>query len=73
MSRALNLNASESEVRQVCTDHSIVFTSIEKLLPRGTRVVCINGNGSAVLRRKMLGKIIDGEVRRMPRALRTAP
>lgn len=72
MSRAMNLSVPESEVRRVCEDLGIAMTSIESLLPSGTRVVCLTGNGSAVLRNKMRAHIIEGEVKRMPRALRTA-
>ncbi len=73
MSRAMNLSVTESEVRRVCEDLGIVTTSIEKLLPTGTRVVCLNGDGSATLRNKMRAHLISGIVTRVPRALRTAP
>jgi hypothetical protein len=72
MSRAMNLTPSESEVKRICEDARIAITSIEKLLPSGTRVVCLNGDGAATLRNKMRGKIIEGTVKRMPRSLRTA-
>jgi hypothetical protein len=72
MSRAMNLNASEADVKKACAELAIAFTSIETLLPSGTRIVCLNGDGAAMLRRKMLGKVVEGTVKRMPIRLATA-
>lgn len=69
MSRAMNLNMPQSEVARLCAELGIVITSIEALVPKGTRVVCRTGDESAVLRRKLTGKLIDGAVVRMPRSL----
>jgi hypothetical protein len=60
----------EKEVAQLCADLGIMTTSIETLVPRGTRVVCRTGDGSAVLRRKLSGKLIEGTVVRTPRSIR---
>jgi|GEM_PF-1721357 len=72
MSRAMNVNLTESEVRRVCADMSIAITAIEALIPSGTRVVCQNAEGSLALWNKLRTKIIAGPVRRTPRSLPTA-
>jgi hypothetical protein len=73
MSRAMNLSVNQSEVVKICGDMGIATTSIEPLLPKGTRVVCLNADGAAALRNKMRASMIEGAVTRMPRSLRTAP
>jgi len=72
MSRAMNVNLTESQVRRVCEGMSIAITAIEPLIPSGTRVVCQNVEGSLALWNKLRANIIPGPVRRMPRSLRTA-
>lgn len=69
MSRAMNLNMLQSDVAKLCAELGIATTSIETLVPSGTRVVCLTGDGSAVLRRKLSSKLIDGAIVRMPRRL----
>lgn len=72
MSRAMNLNMPEGDVVRLCDELGIKTTSIEKLVPSGTRVVCRTGDGSAVLRKKVAGKLIEGSVVRMPRSIRSS-
>ncbi len=67
MSRAMNLNATEAEVVDTCTQHKIVTTAVEALLPAGTRVVCQTSDGAAILRKKMKARLIEGSVKRSPR------
>ena len=64
MSRAINLNASESDVRAACTSANIGISVIEPLPTGGTRVVCITGEGASTLRRSMKKKVIEGRVER---------
>ena len=72
MTRAMNLNMIEADVAKLCAELGIATTSIETLVPSGTRVVCRTGDGSAVLRRKLAGKLIEGAVGRMPRSIRSS-
>ena len=67
MSRAMNLNVTEAEVVDACTQHGVLTTAVEALLPMGTRVVCRTSEGAALLRKKLKTKIIDGTVKRSPR------
>jgi len=70
MSRALNLNASVAEVSALCETLGISTTSIEALIPSGTRVVCQNSVGAATLRTKLKAKLIDGAIKRLPLIVR---
>lgn len=67
MSRALNLNATEAEVKAACASAGVAITTMEPLLPAGTRVVCQNSEGAFALRGKMRTKLIEGAVVRSPR------
>jgi len=67
MSRAMNLNATETEVTDACTQHGVTTTAVEALLPAGTRVVCQTSEGAAVLRKKLKSRLIEGSVTRSPR------
>lgn len=67
MSRAMNLNATETEVVDTCAQHNVATTTVESLLPAGTRVVCQTSEGAAILRKKMKAKLIVGSVKRSPR------
>lgn len=73
MSRAMNLSVAQDEIKRICADMGISTTSLEPLLPNGSRVVCLTADGAAVLRKKMRDQVIEGSVKRVPRALRTAP
>ncbi len=67
MSRALNVNATESEVSAICVTLGVSTTAMEMLIPSGTRVVCQTSEGALTLRKKLKGKIIDGAIVRSPR------
>ena len=66
MSRAMNLNLTRAEVEAAVLKHGAVISSIEPLLPSGTRVVLTNAEQAASLRRKLKTQIIEGKVRRTP-------
>ena len=66
MSRAININATESHVVGTCGKHGAVITSIETLRSGGTRVVVTNGDSAAIVRRAYGAKVIDGAVQREP-------
>ena len=63
-SRALNVTASAADVRALCTQHKLAISAIETLLSGGTRVVMMNGDDAANLKRLMKSKVIVGDVKR---------
>lgn len=69
MSRALNVDATESEVSAACLTMGVDTTAIEVLIPSGTRVVCRNSEGALALRKKFKAKLIEGPITRSPRSI----
>ena len=69
MSRAMNLDATEAHVIDMCAKHDAQISSIETLVSGGTRVVLMNGDAAAVVRRAYGRKILDGAVTRTPTRL----
>lgn len=69
MSRAMNLLMPQKEVAELCAALGVVTTSIESLIPRGTRVVCKTVEGSEILFRKVRKSVIEGSITRSPRSL----
>ncbi|WP_380872274.1 hypothetical protein ACFB49_32180 [Sphingomonas sp. DBB INV C78] len=67
MSRAMNLTSTKAEVTAACQSLNIATTTIEALIPSGTRVVCQTSEGALALRKKMKSQIITGAVTREPR------
>lgn len=63
-SRALNLTVDEAEVRAQCTKHDLPISAIEELLSGGTRVVMMNGDDAATLRKVFKTKLLTGQVER---------
>jgi len=68
----MNVSLAQHEVVRICADMGIATTSLETLIPNGTRAVCRTSEGSLALWNKMRAHIIHGPVKRMPRALKTA-
>ena len=66
MSRAVNVNAKTVEVETLCDRHAIRISTMEELLSGGTRVVLVNADGAAALRKHMKTKLIEGQVKRSP-------
>lgn len=66
MSRALNVNASQADVLTICKKHGAVVSAIEALASGGTRVVLMNSDATATMRRAFGRKLLTGEVRRTP-------
>jgi hypothetical protein len=64
MSRAMNINLSEDQVRQACEAVGAEISVIEKLEPSGIRLVCTSSEGATAVRHKLRTKMIDGPVRR---------
>lgn len=66
MSRAINVNAAESDVVAMCKKHSLTVSAIEALASGGTRVVLMNGDAAATARKVFGKKVIAGDVQRTP-------
>lgn len=62
MSRAVNINAVPQAVTDICTQYNYAISVIEPLQSGGTRVVLLNGNDAANLRRRMASQLIEGPV-----------
>lgn len=66
MSRAINLNLTEDQVRAAVRQHAAAITAIEPLFPLGTRVVLMSADDAAAMRRALKTHIIEGTVSRTP-------
>lgn len=64
VSRAVNVDASEDDIRAVCTKHGVEISAIETLLSGGTRVVTTSAAGADRIRTSFKSKLLTGEVRR---------
>lgn len=69
MSRAINVNATEAEIEQLCSDNGAVISASEVLLSGGVRVVLTSPQGAATMRRIFGSRVIDSQVRRAPMQL----
>ena len=66
MSRALNVNATQTEVTAMCAKHKATISAIEALPAGGTRVVMMNMDDAAVIAKAFKTKVMTGVVRRTP-------
>lgn len=66
MSRAINLDATQAHVTDMCAKHDALISVIEPLESGGTRVVLLNAHDAAVITRAYGNKVLTGTVRRMP-------
>ena len=64
-SRAVNVSVDEAEVRSQCAKHVLPISAIETLLSGGTRVVLVNGDAAAKLRKVFKSKLLTGKVERL--------
>lgn len=69
MSRALNVNAQEQHVRDMCAKHKTPITAIETLRSGGTRVVLMNAADAAKIGKAYGSKVLTGVVERAPSRL----
>lgn len=65
MSRAMNIDLDRDEVIARCAKNNATISAIETLISGGTRVVMMNGDDAAVMRKAFGSKIITGTVTRM--------
>lgn len=63
-SRAVNIDADRKHVLATCAKHNAPISAIEELLSGGTRVVLMNGDAAAVVRRVYGKKVMAGPVTR---------
>lgn len=61
MSRCINLQLSETDVRKHCTKSGVGVSVVEPLTSGGVRLVCMSSNGAEQIRRDLKSKIITGE------------
>jgi predicted xylose isomerase-like sugar epimerase len=66
MSRAINVDASQDDVRALAAKHGVGISAIEPLHPRGTRVVFLNADDAAVIAKALSSKLLKGAVVRTP-------
>lgn len=64
MSRALNVNATEADIKAACETAGITISTIERLLSGGTRVVFNNSVDAASMARTYKTKLLTGPVTR---------
>ena len=65
-SRAMNVTASQADVRALCERHKTSISAIEALPAGGTRLVLSNADDAAVMRKAFKSKLIVGDVARTP-------
>ena len=70
MSRAINIDALQGDVLDMCAKHNAEISAIETLHSGGTRVVLKNGDDAAILVKAYGAKVLTGAVRRTPTRLR---
>lgn len=58
MSRVLFVSLDEGEVVAKCLAEKVGISAIERLPSGGTRLVCMSGDGAAVMKRKLKSKLI---------------
>jgi hypothetical protein len=70
MSRVIHIDASVEDVTASCQTHSAGISTIEPLISGGTRVVLLNGDAAAIIRRAYKGRLLSGQVERVPIRMR---
>ncbi len=73
MSRAINLQMTESEAREQCANRSIGVSAIESLPEGGVRLVCMSVEGAALLRRRLKSQMLSDTVKRTTFTSRRLP
>lgn len=61
-SRAVNIDASEADVRAVCAKQDAAISAIETLLSGGTRVVLMNAAAAERIRTAFKAKLMTGTI-----------
>jgi hypothetical protein len=64
VSRVIHLDLEEGVVVIRCLSEQVGVSAIERLPSGGVRLVCMSSEGAALIRRKLKGYVIHGEVTR---------
>jgi hypothetical protein len=64
VSRVINLTLDEGAVVIRCLSEKVGISAIEPLPGGGVRLVCMSGEGAAVMRRKLKRYVMDDEAKR---------
>ncbi len=64
MSRVVHLSLDEGVVVIRCLSEKVGVSAIESLPGGGTRLVCMSGDGAALIRKKLKTYLIDDDVER---------
>lgn len=64
MSRVVHLSLDEGVVVIRCLSEKVGISAIESLPGGGVRLVCMSGDGAALIRRKLKTYVIAGDVQR---------
>jgi ABC-type xylose transport system substrate-binding protein len=64
MSRAMNVTATEAEVKAAAAENGALISAIETILSGGTRVVFMNGSDAERMRRIFEDQMVVGAVTR---------
>lgn len=67
MSRAMNLSLPPAEVTAKCLAAGVEISAIEPLpASAGTHLVCVTGDGAAIMLKRFKGSVLTGRVARFP-------
>ena len=66
MSRAMNLQLPEANVRERCFESGVSISAIEPLPSGGTHLVCTTIEGADEMRLRLCNYLILGRIRRFP-------
>jgi len=64
MSRAVYLQLDEGQAVAECLKRKIGLSAIERLPSGGVRLVCMSGDGAALIRKAFKSELIEGDVLR---------
>lgn len=64
MSRVVHLDLEEGVVVIRCLSENVGVSAIERLPSGGVRLVCKSSEGAALIRRKLKGYVLKGDVTR---------
>ncbi|MDB5738880.1 MAG: hypothetical protein JWO65_2548 [Sphingomonas bacterium] len=70
MSRAININATQAHVIDMCAKHKAAISVVEALYSGGTRLVLKNAADAATVAKAYGNKVLTGTVTRMPTRMR---
>lgn len=66
MSRAMNISLPAADVLAMCAKHNASVSAIEALPNGATRVVLVNGDGAAVMRKAFCASMLPERTEQFP-------